>query len=83
MLGTGPVRYSIAVVVCRVVAVCRVAVACRVVVACRVAIVCRVVIAAQCQNSPHSRILFLRCTEQEEVAVIRGIRSRGRTRRAS
>lgn len=54
VLGTGLVRYSIAVVVCRV--VCRA--------------VCRVVVAAQCQNSPHSRILFLGCTEQEGVAVI-------------
>jgi hypothetical protein len=39
------------------------------VIGCRVV----VVVAAQCQNSPHSRILFRGCTEQEEVAVIRGI----------
>ena len=71
MLGIGLVRRSIAVVVRRV--VCRVVAVYRVVVACKVAIACRVVIAAQCQNSPHSRILFLGCTEQEEVAVIRGI----------
>jgi hypothetical protein len=71
VLGTGLVRRSIAVVVRRA--------------ARRAArkVVCRVVVAAQCHNSPHSRILFLGCTEQEEVAVRRGILSRERTRRAS
>lgn len=43
------------------------------VIGCRVAVAVVVVVAVQRQNSPHSRILFRGCTEQEEVVVIRGI----------